>query len=658
MKILAQIFLFCVLVSFDSRADSKIDLSELSLEQLMEIPVTSVSKSAESQKQSPANVKVISGDEIRKFGYRTLSEVLARVPGFYITNDRNYEYLGVRGLSRPGDYNTRILLLINGHRINDPIYDYAPIAEEFPADIQDIDRIEIVKGPGSSLWGTNALLGVINVVTKSGQNIDGASVTAEYGSLNRTKGHLEVGKKYESGLDIAASFATLNSNGDKNIFFPEFTNDTFSGGFAMDQDEEVAQRGSVRMSWKDINIEYFQKGRDKTIPTGSYGSLFNSDQNTTDDKSSHLEINTTRQLSDSIDLVVRGYRDEVSYGGLLTIPDGKDIFINRDFSQSTILGTEARLIFDISDDVKLITGLEYQDQSPLSFFNENTGTNEEPFLDLESSRTLLSIYSQLEYEPLEQLKFVFGLRKDDYSNFDSEISPRTAVIYSPLESTNIKLMAGRAFRIPNFYETNYSAGTVLPNSSLSPERLYSYELLVEQSINKDHFLSLSYFDLDLRDIVTQTSNSMSQLQFANRGSASSQGIEFGYDGRLRSDYSIFANATVLTTKDSSSGSSLSNAPALLANIGLSATLFNSGWNFSPNWQFIGARNTLDDSTADHKSILNLNFTRNDILDGLDLSFGIYDLFDSAFFDPGAEEHVQDVLPQNGRTWRGQLIYRF
>jgi outer membrane receptor for ferrienterochelin and colicin len=127
------------------------DLSEASLEQLGNIKVYGASKHLQEGADAPSSVTVINAEQIRQHGYRTLADVLQTVRGFFVTNDRNYSSLGVRGFARPGDYNTRILLLVDGHRINDNVYDEAMIGTEFPIDIDLIERIEIIRGPVSPL---------------------------------------------------------------------------------------------------------------------------------------------------------------------------------------------------------------------------------------------------------------------------------------------------------------------------------------------------------------------------------------------------------------------------------------------------------------------------------------------------------------------------
>ena len=137
-------------------------IAETPLEQLGNVRVYSASKHMQTITDAPSFVTVITGDQIRKFGYRTLAEVLQSVSGFYADYDRNYTYIGVRGFSRPGDYNSRILILLDGHRMNENIYDGAYVGTEFPLDLALVERVEIARGPSASLYGTNAFFAVVN----------------------------------------------------------------------------------------------------------------------------------------------------------------------------------------------------------------------------------------------------------------------------------------------------------------------------------------------------------------------------------------------------------------------------------------------------------------------------------------------------------------
>src|SRR5512142_1059487 len=200
------------------------DLKQLSLEELMNIEVQTIysaSKHEQKVTEAPSSVSIVTSAEIKQYGYRTLADILRSVRGFYVTNDRNYSYVGVRGFGRPGDYNSRILLLIDGHRTNDNIYDQAFVGTEAIIDVDLIDRVEIVRGPGSSLYGSNAFFAVVNVVTKRGRDVRGVEISGEAGSFNTTKGRLTYGGRSQNGLEAVASGTSYGSRG-QSLYFPEF----------------------------------------------------------------------------------------------------------------------------------------------------------------------------------------------------------------------------------------------------------------------------------------------------------------------------------------------------------------------------------------------------------------------------------------------------
>jgi outer membrane receptor for ferrienterochelin and colicins len=128
--------------------------------------VTAATKSAVASESAPASVSIVTADEIAAFGYTTLAEALTAIRGTFTSNDRSYESVGFRGFSPPGDYTNRVLVLVDGHPINDAVTGQGYVGHDFDVDLANVARIEVVRGPGSVLYGTGALFGVINVVTR------------------------------------------------------------------------------------------------------------------------------------------------------------------------------------------------------------------------------------------------------------------------------------------------------------------------------------------------------------------------------------------------------------------------------------------------------------------------------------------------------------
>src|SRR5512146_982231 len=247
MKIFRLVLLLAAIVlpvwapSFAQEEQSSSTLLDMSLEDLMKVEVQSVYAASRQQQkvtEAPASITVITSDDIQKYGYRTLAEVLRSVRGFFVTYDRDYNYLGVRGFNRPGDYDTRVLLLIDGHRINDDVYDSALLGTEFPFDLDLVDRIEVIRGPNSSLYVASAFLGVINVVSKHGRLLGSPELSTEAGSFDSYKGRTSYGAAFKNGLEMLLSGSYYTSPGPHRLYFPEFDNPDSNNGIAVNADDD------------------------------------------------------------------------------------------------------------------------------------------------------------------------------------------------------------------------------------------------------------------------------------------------------------------------------------------------------------------------------------------------------------------------------------
>ena len=283
----------CGTASAAAQDSPQADLSGLSMEELATMKVDSVygaSKFLQAADDAATSITVVTGEEIEKYGYRTLADVLRTVRGFYVINDRNYSYVGVRGLSLPGDYNARILFLLDGHRINDNIFDGAYVGTGFPVDVALIKRIEIILGPNSSVYGTGAFVALINVITSRGRDLNGAELATDAASWNSYQGRMTYGSRLDNGLEALVSGSLLNSQGQRQLFYPEFNSPATNNGIA--QDANGAQTYSVfaDIILRDFNIHLLQSSVTKHIPTASFGTVFNDSRTQTTDARRYIDI--------------------------------------------------------------------------------------------------------------------------------------------------------------------------------------------------------------------------------------------------------------------------------------------------------------------------------------------------------------------------------
>ena len=193
------------------------ELDDMSLDDLLNTTITTASKFSQRISESPSSAVVIRSEEIYSHGWHTLAEALSSVRGFEISSGTDYRFLGVRGFSQPGDYNSRILLLVDGIPSNDGLYDQAMIDSGFPIDLNLIERIEVVPGPGSALYGGNAYLAVINVITRRSDSI-GRNATFGAGSAGLLRGQASAGGRDEAGRHWLISASLEGSSGEDRVF--------------------------------------------------------------------------------------------------------------------------------------------------------------------------------------------------------------------------------------------------------------------------------------------------------------------------------------------------------------------------------------------------------------------------------------------------------
>ncbi len=289
-------------------------MSEASLEQLGNIQVYSASKHLQSSGDAPSSVTVITADQIQEQGYRTLADILRTVRSFFVTNDRNYSSLGVRGFARPGDYNTRILLLVDGHRLNDNVYDEAMLGTKFPIDIDLIRRIEIVRGPVSSLYGSNALFAVINIITKQAQDLNGLELSSGAASFNTYQGRISYGRQIKQ-LQFVISGSFYGSRGPNELFFPEFDTTQTNNGIASHADDDQLGSALATVAFRGLTVQGAYGIREKGIPTGAYGTVFNNPGTRTTDSHGYVDLRYDHRLPGEWNLLARAFYDRYTYQG-------------------------------------------------------------------------------------------------------------------------------------------------------------------------------------------------------------------------------------------------------------------------------------------------------------------------------------------------------
>ncbi|HEU5336165.1 MAG TPA: TonB-dependent receptor, partial [Terriglobales bacterium] len=446
------------------------DLSHASLEELMNIKVYTASTYLQTAETAPSLVTVVTADQIRKYGYRTLADILRSVGGFYVTSDRNYSYVGVRGFARPGDYNTRILLLVDGHRLNDSVYGSSFVGFDALLDVDLIERVEIIRGPTSSLYGTNAFLAVVNVIPKTSQQIQGVELSTFLGSFGSYQGRATYGQT-AAGIEMLVSATYYTSSG-QSLFFPEYSNPTTNNGVARNADDERARNFYGQIGFGKFFLRGAAVSREKGIPTGAFGTVFNNPSTRTFDNFRSFDAQYHAPIARGWELSLRGSYDLYSYDGryLWSDPTLPDPILNADGCRGEWWGAEASIYHQFPAHNKVTAGLEVRDD----FRQDQFSYDVQPYwsyLDDKRKSWMAALYVQDEITLSPKIVLNLGFRHDRYSTFGGTTNPRAALIYQPGRGATLKFLYGTAFRAPSAYELYYRSFIIKNNPRLVPETI-------------------------------------------------------------------------------------------------------------------------------------------------------------------------------------------
>ena len=627
-------------------------LTALSLEQLLEVSIVGASKYEQRQSEVAAAVSVITRQEIKAFGWRTLAEALASLPGVHVTYDRQYNFLGTRGFGLPGDNNTRVLITINGNRMNDPAFDQGPVGREFTLDMDLIDRIEFIPGPGGAVYGQNAMFGVVNVVTRSAANAAGVELSASYQAPQKLReGRASWGKVLENGAGVLVSASGLKARGENLPF-------TFGAsglaGVATGLDSERDEELFARVTHGPWSLDLVYGNRHKDDPAGTFRSdplvpgQFQADRTTT----AQLQYQESFD-SGKLDVSARLFAGQQRFTSLQ--------FYQTPFAfpaSSDWRGAELRAVSTAFAGYKWMFGLELQDNQRYDQYLVNIA-NPAASSVIPGSGYRVGAYGQVEWRVADALVATLGTRFDRNNIMGNSFSPRAAIIWSASPATTLKALYGRAHRAPNAYERDYSDGFAqVANPGLRGETIDTLELVADHRIGGDLAVRASLYQWKMRNLITLGMDAATGLaQYQAGAGVTANGVELSADktwitgARLRSSVSL-QNITQAT------GAALPNAPRILGKINLSSPLEFMGWYAGFEMHYDSQRLTLNGTRLGGYAVSNLHLTTETLAKGLELSVSLHNLFDKRYSQPAADTNWQNALDQDGRSARVKVSYRF
>jgi outer membrane receptor for ferrienterochelin and colicins len=514
-----------------------------------------------------------------------------------------------------------------------------------------VERIEIVRGPGSALYGTGAMFAVINVITKKGLKGDGLRIGVEGGSFGKLFGKASFGHYFENDVDVSISGTAGRTDG-KDIYFPEYDALETNNGVAHNLDWERFGNVLATVRYGKWSLQNMITTRSKGIPTGAFDVVFNDPSTKTLDVFSNTGLVYEDEIDDDKSITIRSSYLHYFYEGYYPY-----VQMTRDESIGDQLTLGGQILWDLSSKNRMVFGFEGVYSPTSSYFYSSPDV---VYFDKNVSSSILSGYIHDEYQLLPFLTVIAGLRSDSYSYERTYLAPRIAIVVTPSLTTTMKFLYGGAFRAPNFSELYYEdlLTSIKHSVDLKPERIATSEAILEQRLGDQYFSVLSVYHYKMDGLIDYQLDEIDSLfQYRNINSILANGIEIGLQARYKSGVAVHVSYCFQEAADEKSNIKLTNSPnhVAKANLGIPVT---DGVTVSTEFRYESKRITLANSSTGAYFLGNITLNMQLPLDGMECSLKIRNVFDRKYSVPGGLEHIQAAIKQDGRTVGFSLIYSF
>lgn len=646
-----------------ANATATTDLSQLSLEDLMNVPVTAAALRPQAEREAAASVSVVTAEEIELFGYRNLADVLRNQRSFYLYTDGLNWLSGVRGFLRAGEWNARMLVLVDGRPTREDIYGETHLDQDFVVPIEAIKRVEIIRGPGSALYGSNAVFATVNVVTLDGADLKGGQVRVQGGTQDTARVSALYGTTTRDGWDLIGGFAAYTSQGTKDVIYDGVHDAAHDFGHVRGFDYEGADAAFFKARKGDFTAEFDYETRNRDNRSATYLADFN-DPGAMHEDRWNATFRLDHQVAEGQSFHALAYYGHYAY---------KQQFM---FAADPSTGTPADRFDSVADDdwlgqkvyydwqvdrrLHLLAGAEANEA--LYTHQHDHDTLNGDIVNVSKSYNSVGVFAEAEWKATGWLTFVTGGRVDQIQDVGTEFSPRAAAIVTPNKADTYKLLYGRAFRQPNIYEMFYtSPGISAGNPNLKPEEVDTYELVYERQFASGWRTSVGGFYWRMANAMDNVALPDGTVQTQNIGTAQAKGVEVEVQRRWATGATARAYATYTRAEDPNGGR-LTISPEWIFGAALALPVFNKRTFISIDPQFVGPmHNDLGQST-DATFVTNAVFTARDVAGVRNLEFqvGAYNLFaNGARFPHGyANEHFQPFLNWPRTQVLATLTYRF
>ena len=649
--------------------------TQLDLQLVSADAVEAASRVSEPIEDAPASVSLVTSPELRAMRYPTVAEAVRGVRGVFVTDDTAYKTVGFRGFGRPGDYGNRVLVLVDGHPVNDNWLWSAYTGYDLRADIEDVERIEVVRGPGSVLYGTGAFSGIINLISHTRDTPDGREVGVSTVGDGIARARARLTHHWSRDAGVTTSVA-MGKGGSRDFFIREFVPDgpPSVAGHSRGLDGMLVGTWTGRVFYKALSAQWSLNHHDKQMPIGQFETLYGDGRTHQADSRAFIELKLDPKLSDQLTSVSRVHANAFFYRGIFARSPA-DGGLERSTYDGAWVGAEQRLIYSPVKELRVTGGGELQYHALVH--QQGSDQVNGKFYDDKTPFTLAAGYVLADVAPVRSVKVTGGARLDAYSFADASINPRLGVILKPYEGGNIKVMGGKAFRAPSAYELyNTANGGQKQNTGLRPENLYSVEVEYSHRFSPTVVGSASAYAnyitdlIALRDLPDATPTAPSYAYQNTAVPVGTLGGELELRREWKEGWMVGGSYSYQKSRYLASDSlgdffaaeeapnlrEVPNSPNHLASIRGGVPILSRALMLMSRLTFEGPRFDRNDTEGlppqrETPSALlwDIVFSGSEPRWGLNYGFGLYNAFDTRWRVPISAEFRPTTIVQSGRT---------
>lgn len=588
-----------------------------------QIEVSTSARYAQRAGQSPQVTYIVTDDEIRRFSLRSMEDILSLFPGLYVSSDGSFGYLTARGIGRPGDYNAKLLFLVDGTRVNDNIYDAGMIGSNFFIDPLLIDRVEYSPGTGSALYGNNAFLGVVNVITKRGNKMRGAQLSVMANNRQQREASLSYGARHQSGHE---GWLSLSRSERDNIRFADIhTPELLTAQSHLHEDVNNKLAASYR--YRRLHLQVAGVSRNLQQPAFIADDSPATDLFRTENRNYFMSLQHGYSLHPQAEL----YTHLSTNGFHLTtftpfiFTDGAVHHYHFDVTGKWT-NLDLRLSYTPTSAHHLLLGIDGQHDQHQSY--QFSIDDIIPLQGAYSDNNRAGLYLQHSWQVAAEHQLISGFRYDYSQQNVREFSPKLGWVWQRSDSQSIRLNYGTAFRAANEYEqkTNLYYNLEAPASEL----INTLEASWHAQLDNGWSVGASVYHSRIRNLITANYVQSRVLQYFNDRAINAIGIETTASKSWQTGVQLQLSASMQRARYENDQTNLTNSPQRMVKANLRYPLWRD--DLQLNWQLIAA--------SERTSPLQTwpGYARHDLLlswqgnSQLSVVFGLKNVFDKYYVD--------------------------